>query len=160
MDYRIVGLSPQPFLPLYGLSDAALGARNARRYCVDAVPGFPDRIELRDATIGETVLLVNYQHQPHPTPYQSSHAIFVREGALEPRCFRNEVPDVLVRRPLSVRAFDRAHWMLDAELCAGADLEGLITRFFADERTGYSQVHFAKRGCFAARIERTPSGNP
>jgi len=52
MDYRIVGLSPQPFLPLYGLSDAALGARNARRYCVDAVPGFPEGVELRTISRG------------------------------------------------------------------------------------------------------------
>jgi hypothetical protein len=59
-----------------------------------------------------------------------------------------------------VRAFDRAHWMQDADLCAGTDLEEAIARFFADERIDYLQVHFAKRGCFAARIERTHSGNP
>ena len=81
MHFRISGLDPAPFQPLFGLSDAALLARGAARYIADAIPGFPDRVELRDATPGETLLLVNYLHQPAETPYRASHAIFVREGA-------------------------------------------------------------------------------
>ena len=82
MNYTVRGLSPEPFLPLYGLSDGELAERLARRVVVDG-SGFPERIEMRDAQVGETLLLVNFEHQSADTPYRSSHAIYVREGATE-----------------------------------------------------------------------------
>jgi len=154
MDYQIIGLSPEPFLALYGLSDAALAERNAKRYRADTRPGFPDRIEIRDVEPGERVLLVNFVHQDGATPYRASHAVFVREGAEQAVTFRNEVPEALKLRPLSVRAFDAGHWMVDADLCDGLRLDGLIRRFLANENVDYLQVHFAKPGCYAARVER------
>ena len=80
MSFRITGLSPRPFQHLFALSDEELARHSARRYVADAKPGFPDRIELRDAEPGETLILVNYVHQPADNPYRASHAIFVREG--------------------------------------------------------------------------------
>jgi hypothetical protein len=56
MIFRIAGLAPAPFQRLYGLSDEALRTRGVLRLRVDANPGFPDRIELRDADIGYKVL--------------------------------------------------------------------------------------------------------
>jgi hypothetical protein len=81
--------------------------------------------------------------------------VFVREGAEQAITFRNEVPEALELRPLSVRAFDAAHWMVDADLCDGLHLENLVRRFLVNENVEYLQVHFAKRGCYAARVERT-----
>ena len=51
MNYTVRGLSPDPFIPLYGLSDAELVTHRARRVVVDG-PGFPERVELRDAEPG------------------------------------------------------------------------------------------------------------
>src|SRR5512143_3699311 len=124
MDFRITGLSPEPFRHLYGLSDAALAAVGARRCTVDAKPGFPDRVELRDGEPGETMLLLNFTHQPAASPYRASHAIFIREGAERAFDASNEIPEVLRIRTLSVRAFDRAGDMLDADLVEGPELEG------------------------------------
>jgi len=157
MDYQIVGLSPKPFPQLYGLSDEALAERQAKRYRADRRPGFPDRIELRDVNPGDHVLLVNHVHQPGATPYRASHAVFVREGAERAAVFLNEVPEALEVRPLSVRAFDADHWMVDADLCEGRDLDGLIRRLLERDTVDYLQVHFAKRGCYAARVERGAS---
>jgi hypothetical protein len=154
MHFRISGLDPAPFQPLFGLSDAALLAQGAARYIADATPGFPDRVELRDATPGETLLLVNYLHQPAETPYRASHAIFVREGAARAYDEMDRVPEVLRIRPLSLRAFDAAHMMVAAELVNGTELEGAIDALFADGAVAYMQAHYAKRGCYAARIER------
>lgn len=78
MTFRIAGLDPAPFRHLYGLSEEELARAGTRRCLVDTMPGFPDRIELRDLTPGEHALLVNYVHQPADTPYRASHAIFVR----------------------------------------------------------------------------------
>ena len=75
MSFRITGLDPKPFAPLFGLVEPELAARGARRVIADATPGFPDRVELRDAAPGETMLLVNYEHQSADTPYRSRHAI-------------------------------------------------------------------------------------
>jgi hypothetical protein len=154
MAFRILGLDPAPFRPLYGLSDEALACRGVRRVQVDAMPGFPDRVELCDVEPGGSVLLLNHVHQPADTPFRSSHAIFVREGAERACDLVDEVPDVLRRRPISLRAFDASGWMLDADLADGTALEPLIQRLFADPKTAYLQAHYAKRGCYAARIER------
>lgn len=154
MSFRITGLSPEPFRHLFGLPDAALAARGVRRYVADEKPGFPDRVELRDAEPGETLLLLNYTHQPADTPYRSSHAIFVREGAEATYDRRGEVPEALRVRRLSLRAFGADDFMVDAELVEGSIVEGAIERFLADPRVAYLQVHYAQRGCYAARVER------
>lgn len=154
MDYRITGLSPEPFRHLYGLSDAELAAHGARRYVADSKPGFPDRVEVRDAEPGERLLLVNYAHQPADTPYRSSHAIFVLEGAVTTYDRVNELPDVLRVRQVSLRAFDAGHMMVDAALVNGEALPEVIGRFLADPAVAYLQAHYATRGCYAARVER------
>lgn len=154
MSFRITGLSPAPFLPLFALDDAALAARGIERRQVDAFPAFPDRIELRDAEPGETVLLLNFEHQAAATPYRSAHAIFVCEGATTAFDAIDVVPDVLRRRTLSLRAFDAAHRMVDADLVEGAAAETLIERLLGDARVAYLHAHYARRGCYAARIDR------
>jgi hypothetical protein len=154
MRFRVRGLAPEPFRHLFGLDDAALAAAGARRYVVDHAPGFPDRIEVRDLEPGETAFLLNYVHQPADTPYRASHAIFVREGATAAYESVDEIPAALRIRTISLRAFDAAHMMVDAELVDGRQLEPAIARMFADPQVGYLHAHYAQRGCYAARIER------
>jgi hypothetical protein len=154
MNFKILGLAPAHFVELYGLSDAELEARHAKRYIADKKPGFPDRVEMRDVEPGEVVILVNYQHQTGDTPYRASHAVFVREGAMQPFEGINEVPPVLKARPISLRAFDDQHWMIDAKIAEGESVEESIRAQLANPKTAYIQAHFASRGCYAARIER------
>jgi len=152
--FVIRGLDPAPFTALYGLSDAALAERGVVRMTVDAQPGFPCRISLEDAGVGETMLLLNHEHLPVESPYRQRHAIFVREGADGPAQFEDAVPEQLAIRTLSVRAYDAEGMMMDADLVDGRELAGLIDRFFADPSVAYLHAHNAKRGCFAARIDR------
>ncbi|MGO9991082.1 MAG: DUF1203 domain-containing protein [Steroidobacteraceae bacterium] len=154
MDFRIQGLSPEPFLSLYGLSDEELATRSAKRYIANAKSGFPDRIEMRDAEPGELLILVNYVHQPAATPYRASHAVFVLEGAEKTYDTVNEIPEVLRRRLISIRAFDRNHWMIEGDVCDGRELDTAIQRLLAKSEVGYLHAHYAKPGCYAARIER------
>lgn len=155
MVYRVLGLDPALFRHLYGLSDAVLAAKGVQRHIADAKPGFPDRIELRDAEPGESLLLLNHVHQPADTPYRASHAIFVREGAEQVVELIDVIPDVLRARPISLRAFNARGEMIDADLVAGTDLEPLIERFLGNPSIQYLHAHYAKRGCYAARIERS-----
>ena len=154
MSYRIIGLDPKQFAPLFALTDEQLAARGMARLVADEKPGFPCRVTLRDADIGETLLLLNYEHHGVQTPYRSSHAIFVTEHATRRYDEVNRIPEVMTNRLLSIRSFDGAGMMLDADIAAGTDVEPLILRLFADPRAAYLHVHNAKRGCFSARVER------
>ncbi|HEX5182713.1 MAG TPA: DUF1203 domain-containing protein [Allosphingosinicella sp.] len=152
--FRVTGLSPEPFRPLFGLSDGALARHGARRYRADAKPGFPDRIEISDAEPGETLLLVNFVHQPADSPYRASHAIFVREREIAPTDLVDDIPPAMRVRPLSLRAFDAAGMMVDGDLVDGGEAEALIERFLADPAVAYIHAHYARRGCYAGRIDR------
>ena len=154
MSFRVTGLSGASFRHLYGLPDQALAAHGARRIVVDKTPGFPDRVEMRDLDPGETALLLPFTHQPAKTPYHSSHAIFVREGAEIAYDVVDEIPDVFRIRLLSLRAFDAEHMMVDADVVDGSDARVVIERFLARPDTAYIHVHNAKRGCYAGRIDR------
>ena len=154
MSFRISGLAPQAFQPLFALSDAELAERGIERRVVDAFPGFPDRIGLDDIPAGETALLLNWTHQPADTPYRSSHAIFVRERVAPAFDETGVVPPALRRRVLSLRAFDAGHRMVNADLASGTEIEAKIGALLADARVAYLQAHYAKPGCYAARIDR------
>jgi hypothetical protein len=154
MSFRITGLSPDLFRHLFGLSNGELAKHGAQRNVANEKPGYPDRIELRDAEPGETLILVNYVHQPADNPYRASHAIFVSEGAVAAYDRTDEVPESMRLRSLSLRAFDIDDLMIDAELVDGLELDGVIERFFANPAVAYMHAHYAKRGCYAARIAR------
>lgn len=154
MSFRVTGLSPEPFRHLFGLSDEDLARHGARRYIADAKPGFPDRIQISDAEPGETLLLVNYVHQPADTAYRASHAIFVRERRVAPTNLVGDIPQAMRARPLSLRAFDHAGNMVDGDLVDGDEAEALISRFFANPDVDYIHAHYARRGCYAGRIDR------
>lgn len=44
--------------------------------------------------------------------------------------------------------------MTDADVFEGTELVERIEAFFADPSVAYLHVHNAKRGCFAARVDR------
>lgn len=155
MAYRIEGLSPASFRPLFGLGDDALASRGALRMEVTVKPGFPCRIRLDDAEVGEAVLLVNHVSHAVDNPYRASHAVFVAEGAGEPALYEDEVPPALDRRILSLRAFGGAGMMIDATLAQPGEAHEAIGALFADPRIASIHAHNAIRGCFAAKIERS-----
>ena len=106
MGFQISALNIDQFSYLFGQDQDKLARQGIQRIVVDNNPGFPCRVSLQDAEVGEKVLLMNYEHQPMPTPFRSSHAIFVREWASQAIPDRNEVPEMFRHRLLSERAFD------------------------------------------------------
>lgn len=154
MTFRITGLDPAPFRPLFGLPEEDLARLGVLRFAVDSAPGFPDRIEMREARPGETVLLLNHECQPAPSPYRARHAIYVREFAETAYDRVAEVPEVMRTRLLSLRGYDARGMILDADVVDGRDIEGLIAGLFADPAIAYIHAHNAKRGCYSGRIDR------
>ncbi|MES1199567.1 MAG: DUF1203 domain-containing protein [Pseudomonadota bacterium] len=153
MSFRIRGLDPAPFQPLFAADEAALSARGVQRMRVDEKPGAPCRITLADVDIGADVWLLSHEHQNANTPYRQQGPIFVSAADAAFDAI-DELPPAFLPRTLSLRAFDAAGMMVDADLCEGARADALIARFFANERANYIHAHYAKRGCFAARIDR------
>ena len=155
MSFRISSLPVEPFKALFGLSDDELLKQGARRAVADAQPGYPCRVTLADAEPGESLILLNYRHlAEESSPYRAEGPIFVREGATGGVTVEDQVPDYLATRMLSIRAYDREGMMLDADVVDGATLAPTIDRMFADGDVAYLHAHFAKRGCYAARIDR------
>jgi len=153
MSFRITGLDAAQFAHLFGLSDQDLTRHHAKRYVADG-PGYPCRVTLEDANAGEHLLLVNFSHQPCATAYASHGPIFVRERSARTAAFIDEVPDQFKTRLISLRAYDGDDMMIDADVVEGKELKPLIERFLANENTAYLHAHFARRGCFAGKIER------
>jgi hypothetical protein len=153
MSFRIRGLPAADFSHWFAMSDAQLARHHAVRRTADSKPGYPCRISLTDAEPGDDVLLINYEHLAVDSPYRARHAIYVRPGE---RTFDalDKVPPMLRARLLSLRAFDAHGMLVDADVVDGRDLEAAIARLFEDERAAYLHAHFAKPGCYAARIER------
>lgn len=150
MDYVITGLDAAAFIPLFACSDEGLSARSIVRRTVDTFPGYPCRISLQDAPIGERVLLLNYEHLSVASPYRASHAIYVREHVATAH-HRNEVPEVMQRRVVSLRAFDADGMLVDADLATGHEIDANLRRLLALERVVHVDLHYAKPGCFAGR---------
>lgn len=154
MSFQITGLPRADFMPLFALGDEELRRRNARRVVADAPHAFPCRVSLADAEPGEELILTHYEHLPARSPFRSSHAVYVRAAAAEQRPRADEVPDQLRRRMLSLRGFDREDMMRTADLADGREVERLIETMLADPEIAYIHAHYAKHGCFAARIDR------
>jgi hypothetical protein len=153
MHFRIKGLDPSAFTALFAMEAGELARHRALRTVADSRPGFPCRVSLEDAKEGTPVLLLNYEHLPVDSPYRASHAIYVSAGA-QPFDAVDAVPPALRERLLSLRAFDANGMMVDADVVEGVKMESLIERLLAREGVDYLHAHFARRGCFAARIER------
>jgi hypothetical protein len=154
MSFQIHALPPAAFEPLFAMSDDELRKVRATRMTADAKPGYPCRVSLADAEIGETVILVNFEHQPADSPYRSSHAIFVRQHATQAFPDADTVPAALACRLISVRAFDDKHYLVNADVVEGSSLGEVIPAMFRDPEVAYLHLHHAKQGCFAARVTR------
>jgi Protein of unknown function (DUF1203) len=152
--FQLVGIDPGPFEPLFALSDDQLAAIGAVRRTADASPGFPCRVSLEDADIGDELLLLPYVHQPATSPYHASGPIFVRRNAVQNAAGIGVVPPYVAIRLISVRASATDDMMVAASVCDGAALAGDIAMHFANAGVAYLHLHNAKRGCFACRVNR------
>ena len=153
MTYRISGLDPSPYKPLFVLSDEQLAGQHAIRMTVTERPGFPCRVSLVDRDIRESVLLLNHVSHDFANPYRASHAIFVADAARAE--FIDVLPPVFAGRVLSLRGFDGDGMMMDALLAQPGEAEAAIRTLFDNPAIDTIHAHNATRGCFSAKIERS-----
>lgn len=153
MTYRIAGLDPAEFAPLWAMGPEELEQHGARHMTASADRGFPCRVTLEDAPKGEPLLLVHHVHHDVAGPYRSAFAIFVRENA-ERAVYEDRCPPCFDGRTLSLRGFDGEGALADARLAAPGEADAAIRALLSDPAIAYINAHNAAAGCFAARIER------
>lgn len=143
--YVIAGIDPS-------VADE-LRARGGICYVADAHPGWPCRQCLRDAYVGDEMILVSHDPFTTSSPYRSASPIFLHRSPCTPTSSA-ELPEQLARRSLSVRAFDASEMMLDAALVDGRQLPVMIKQLLDNPAVDHLHVHNEPRGCFAARVDR------
>jgi hypothetical protein len=154
--FRVSGISANIVDPYRHLSEEELQKRRVVRRVVDEKPGFPCRVTLADAEIGESVFLLNFEHLPGLSPYRSVGPIFVRESATQTYSKTNEIPEVLQvpGRLLSMRGYDAKDQLVSAEVIESTGIDQSIQRLLADSGVTYIHVHNAGPGCYSCRIDR------
>lgn len=152
--FQLVGIDHEPFQSLFDLSDAELAERCAKKCIADESPGYPCRISLEDARLGEELLLLPHVHHPAVSPYRASGPIFVRRGVQKRRLPVGEMPSYVTHRLISVRAYDAAHMMVAATVSEGPAVASEIETYFRQDDVAYIHLHNAKRGCFSCEVVR------
>lgn len=145
--YRLIAIDPA--------EADRLRAGGGPVFVADSKPGFPCRQCLRDAEIGEEMILVSHDPFTTDSPYRSASPIFLHRAPCAPFVDAGELPEQLACRELSVRGFDDAGMMLDAAIVPGTDLPATIVRLLEDPAIRILHVHNAVRGCWAVGVERT-----
>lgn len=154
MHFRISGLEAARFAELRAMTDEALASLGAQRHVMAEEHAAPCRISLLDAAVGETVILTSFEHQSAHSPYRAAGPIFVREAARETAVVTDTVPDCVARRLISVRAYDARDCIRDAEVIDGKSVAAVARRYLEDCAVAYLHLHYARRGCFACRVDR------
>lgn len=152
MAYRLQGLDPAPFAPLFALDEQALAARGMARRVSDGA-GFPCRISLQDTPAGESVLLLNHVSNDVDGPFRIAHAIYVREGVEAP-AYEDTLPPMFAHRRLALRQFDVGGMLIGGEIVEPGEADAAIRRMFAHDAVATIHAHSPAYGCFLARIER------
>jgi hypothetical protein len=152
--FQFVAMPYERFEPLFSLSDEELRAMNARRMIVDDKPGYPCRVSLVDAEVGETVILLPFTYHDVSSPYLATGPIYVRSGATTAVPENGEIPDMFDHRLLSVRGYDTSAMLVGAEIVKGNELGDGIQGFFDNEEVSYLHIHNAGQGCFLCRVVR------
>ncbi|MFC4721706.1 DUF1203 domain-containing protein [Geojedonia litorea] len=154
MRFIIKALNHLEFVQLFEKSDMELGSLGAKRMFVDEKPGYPCRVSLEDAEIGEEVILVSYEFHKANSPYKAVGPIFVRKG-LETKVLRyNEIPTMLKHRLLSFRGYNKDGIMKVAKTENGIDSQTIIEQIFDNPLIEYIHIHNASPGCYNCEVRR------
>lgn len=145
---------PFALRPIDPSSADCLRRKGGAIYVADDHPGYPCRQCLRDAEVGEELILVSHDPFHAETPYRSASPIFLHRAHCAPPTNTSELPVQLTCRQLSVRSFDSDEIMIDAAVVEGVDLLRTIHSMFEETASWSIHVYNATRGCWAVTIDR------
>jgi len=128
-------------------------AGTARRQLADGPQ--PCRRCLRNAEVGDPLVLASYDPFTRRSPYAGEGPVFVHANGCEPfEPVPGAVSEQVSGRVLSVRAYDEDALMTDASVIKGEQFDERASALLADADVSFLHVHFAGPGCFAFRVDR------
>jgi len=151
--FQVLALPAPVFQPLFALDAATLAQRHVQRIRVDG-PGHLCRVTLDEIPVGRDLLLLSHEHHGVASPYRAAGPIFVGVDAETAQLAPGEVPEAMRGGLFSIKAYDSQGDIVAADLVAGTALEDGIGRFLSPAGVDYLHIHFARRGCYACRVER------
>ena len=156
IDFKISAIENK-YNYLFTLNEEELSAKGCVKMIVHEKPGYPCRVSLEDAEIGEEVVLFPFQHHQTNSPYQSSGPVFVRKHAKTANLGVNEIPKMLLHRLLSLRIYNEKGMMIDAKTIEGGNLNSEIEVIFCNKSVNYIQIHNSSPGCYNCQVNRIKS---
>ena len=154
MNFKLIALDSSKFEQLFKLSDGELESKNMKRMVVDEKPGYPCRVSLEDAEIGEEVILLPYEFHKTNSPYQASGPIFVRKGLKTKNLNVNEIPLMLNHRLLSFRGYNTNGFMIEASTEKGVNTKTVIDQIFKNPEIEYIHIHNSIPGCYNCEVRK------
>jgi Protein of unknown function (DUF1203) len=131
-----------------------LPAAAVRRVVADAAHAYPCRRCLRDAEVGDDLVLFPYDPFLADSPYRQAGPIFIHVQDCAPAADLGRPPEQLLRRQLSLRGFDTDHQQVATIVIDGSEVEAAAETMLARPVVEYVHIHNAAPGCFAVRVER------
>lgn len=154
MNFKIYALDHKEFTPYFNLSDIELEKIGVQKMIVDEYPGYPCRVSLEDAEIGEEVLLLSYNFHKTNSPYNAKGPIFVRKNKATREYSKNEIPKMLLHRLLSFRGYDKNGIMKSAITESGQKSKEIIEEIFENNDIEYIHIHNSSPGCYNCEVKR------
>lgn len=154
MNFKIKALNHKEFESFFELSDNELENQGIKRMIVNEKPGYPCRVSLEDADIGEEVILMSHEFHTTNSPYQSQGPIFIRKGIKSRELGNNEIPIMLNHRLLSFRGYDENGFMQAAITEKGINTRKVIERIFENSDIEYIHIHNSSPGCYNCEVRR------
>ena len=142
------------YSPLFKLTTEELGEMNMVKMLVDAKPGFPCRVTLEDAEIGEEVLLLPFEYHKTTSPYKASGPIFIRKNAVKADLAVNEIPAMLLKRQQTLRVYDTNGMMIAAKSPSADEIRKEIEVAFSSQSASYIQILNTNPGCYNCQVNR------
>src|SRR5262245_1150963 len=118
MSFRIVPVPVSVAERVRGARADGHGNIDLSPVVADERPGFPCRICLRDAEVGERMLLFSYAPFGKAAPYQTLGPIYVHAEPCRPHA-EGGIPDVLRVRLLALRGYDERDRLQECDLVDG-----------------------------------------
>ena len=153
-NFKFIAVDKKEFDLFMNLNDEELEAHQAKWLTVDEYPGYPCRVSLEDARIGERVLFLPYWHHDVKSAYKAMGTVLVRENANTTKLQVNQVPQMLLHRLLSIKAYDSNNMMVDHDIAQGSELEYKLKEQFKNINVEYIHLHYASPGCFCSQVNR------
>ena len=153
-NFQIVALQEKEINNLSLMNDEELKSIGAVKIIANKKPGYPCRVSLKDAEVGEEVILLNYEYHRVNSPYKANGPIFIRKGATTAKLGVNEIPEMLHHRYLSVRAYNTDSMIVEARVTEGVNLREHIDEMFDNKEVEYIHVLNAKPGCYNCLVNR------